>query len=260
MKLTRSRLSVIVLTKDSSETLGACLSSLNFADEVIVVDANSNDASRDIARAFGAKVKINPWPGYTKQRNYGLNHCSHPWVLSVDSDEVVMPELVQEIQQVLTLPLRQAPRAYQIPERVRFFQRWLRYGGIYPGYHVTLFQRRYGSYGHGPADVHEGVQIKGSVGKLNGFKLHHAYPCFRLALRKLNCYTTLEAKGRWANGHRPSIYGLLWRPMERFIKNYFLKLGFLDGLEGFLYCYLTAHYSFVIHVKLYEYERTGQVA
>jgi hypothetical protein len=199
------------------------------------------------------------WQGFTEQRNFALQLCKNPWVLSVDSDEVVTPELAQEVQGVLQLPLATTPRAYQIPERVRFFSRWLRHGGIYPGHHVTFFQRRHGFYGHGAANVHEGVQVDGPYGRLNGFKLHHAYPSFRLALRKLNRYTTLEAQGRWDHGSRPSLYGLLWRPIERFIKNYFFKLGFLDGIEGFLYCYLTAHYSFVIHVKLYERARTGRI-
>jgi glycosyltransferase involved in cell wall biosynthesis len=256
----RSGLSVIVLTKDSAETLGACLASLAFADQVVVVDSGSQDASREIAKAFGATVKVQAWKGYTAQRNFALRLCRHPWVFSVDSDEVVTPELAQEIRALLQKPLDEGPKAYQIPERVRFFKHWLRRGGIFPGYHVTLFQRAHATYGHGPADVHEGIQVAGPFGQLHGFKLHHAYPSFDLALAKLNRYTSLEAQGRWAHGIRPSLYGLLWRPLERFFKNYFLKLGFLDGLEGFLYCYLTAHYSFVIHVKLYEYQRTGRVA
>jgi glycosyltransferase involved in cell wall biosynthesis len=256
----RARLSVIVLTKDSADTLGACLASLAFADQVIVIDSGSRDASLAIARAFGATIRSQAWKGYTAQRNFGLRQCKHPWVLSVDSDEVVTPELAQDILGVLAAPLEGAPKAYQIPEKLRFFRRWLRHGGIYPGYHVTLFQRAHARYGHGPADVHEGVQVAGPLGRLNGFKLHHAYPSFGLALSKLNRYTSLEAQGRWDHGVRPSVYGLFWRPLERFLKNYFLKLGFLDGLEGFLYCYLTAHYSFVIHVKLYELQRMGRVA
>src|SRR5665213_3664433 len=92
-----SGLSVIVLTQDSAETLGACLASLAFADQVVVVDSGSRDASLSIARAFGATVKTHAWKGYTAQRNFGLRLCKHPWVLSVDSDEVVSPELAQEI-------------------------------------------------------------------------------------------------------------------------------------------------------------------
>jgi glycosyltransferase involved in cell wall biosynthesis len=252
-----AKLSAVVLTKDSAETLGACLASLDFADEVLVVDSKSRDASREIAKAMGARVIVRPWPGYTQQRNFALSQCKHDWVLSVDSDEVVTPELAQEILEALRRPGEH--RGFLIPERIRFFQHWLRWGGIYPGHHLTLFNHRYANYGHGAADVHEGIQVEGLLGKLTHFKLHHAYPSFRLALRKLNRYTTLEAEGRWQHGIRPSLYGLFWRPMERFFKNYIIKLGFLDGLEGFLYCYLTAHYSFVIAVKLYERERTGKV-
>lgn len=248
-------LSVIVLTQDSASTLDACLRSVAFADEVLVVDSGSQDRSLAIARAHGARIKRQPWLGYTEQRNAALAFCRHTWVLSVDSDEEISPELAQEIQ--ATLHSDSPHTGYRIPERVRFFKRWLRYGGTYPGEHLILFRRRGARYGHGPANVHEGIQIQGSVGHLRGFKLHHAYPDFGRTLRKINRYTSLEAQGRWQRGQRASLYGVLWRPFERFFKNYVLKAGFLDGWEGFLYCYLTAHYSFITHIKLYEFQVNG---
>jgi glycosyltransferase involved in cell wall biosynthesis len=254
----RPGLTAIVLTQDSAATLDACLASLAFCDEVLVVDSGSKDASLRVAKARKARVHKQPWLGYTRQRNAALALARHEWVLSVDSDEELTPELAQEIRAALAQPTPHS--GFYIPERVRFFKRWLRWGGIYPGYHLTLFRRDRAYYGHGAADVHEGVRVGGSTGKLQHFKLHHAFPTFRLALHKLNRYTSLEAQGRWERGQRPSFYGILWRPTERFLKNYFLKLGFLDGWEGFLYCFLTAHYSFVTHIKLYERAKNGQVA
>jgi glycosyltransferase involved in cell wall biosynthesis len=254
----RPGLSAIVLTQNSGATLDACLSSLAFCDEILVVDSGSSDASLRIARAHGARVRHQPWLGYTRQRNAALAWAQHAWVLSVDSDEVVPGALALEIRLALSQPTPHA--GFYIPERVRFFRRWLRWGGIYPGYHLTLFRRDRVRYGHGPADVHEGPILQGSSGRLRNFKLHHAYPSFRLALRKLNRYTSLEAQGRWQKGKRATLYGIFWRPLERFLKNYFLKLGFLDGWEGFLYCYLTAHYAFVTHIKLYEQEKNGSIA
>lgn len=248
-------LSVIVLTHNSAATLDACLRSLRFADEILVMDSGSQDRSLAIAKAHGARIKHQPWLGYTQQRNAALALCRHAWVLSVDSDEELGPELAAQIQAMLKTD--SPHNGYRIPERVRFFQRWLRHGGVHPGYHLTLFRRQGARYSHGPANVHEGIQIQGSVGRLSGFKLHHAYPDLRSALRKINRYTSLEAQGRWERGQRASLYGIFWRPLERFFKNYVLKAGFLDGWEGFLYCYLTAHYSFVTHIKLYERQVNG---
>lgn len=251
-------LCALVLTQNSAATLDACLASLAFCDEVVVLDSGSEDATLEIARKHGARVKQQAWLGYTEQRNAALALARHRWVLSVDSDEEVPAELATEIREAISKP--STHDGFYIPERVRFFKRWLRWGGIYPGYHLTLFRRDKACYGHGPADVHEGAWVLGSTGRLRNFKLHHAFPSFRLALRKLNRYTTLEAQGRWQRGSRATLYGVFWRPMERFFKNYFLKLGFLDGWEGFLYCFLTAHYSFVTHIKLYEHEKNGSVA
>jgi glycosyltransferase involved in cell wall biosynthesis len=246
-------LSVLVLTRDSADTLETCLASLQFADHVLVLDSGSQDATEAIARRWGADFVTRPWRGFTQQRNDALALCRHPWVLVVDSDEAVSEALAQELGALFRDG--QAHAGYRIPERVRFHRRWLRWGGIYPGHHLTLFDRRRGRFAAAGPDVHEGAQVDGSIGTLNGFKFHYAYPSFRLALEKLNRYTDLEAQGRAAAGEKASVYGLTWRPLERFVKNYFLKLGLLDGLEGFLYCSLTALYAFSIQAKLHGLER-----
>jgi glycosyltransferase involved in cell wall biosynthesis len=243
--------SVTVITKNEALNIADCLASVAFAAQVVVVDAQSTDATAAIAREWGADVHVRPWPGFTEQRNFSIDQCHYDWILSIDADERVTQELAEEIDRVM----KEGPcfSGYRVPELNNYFGRWLRHGGIYPGHHVSLFDRRQGIYQSGMADVHEDVQFK-VTGLLSGHVLHFAYPNFSLALKKLNRYTDLEAQGRLEKGAKAGFYGILFRPAERFVKNYFFKRGFLDGIQGFLYCFLSAFYAFVTGVKIWELE------
>jgi glycosyltransferase involved in cell wall biosynthesis len=244
--------SVVVLTKDEEHNLPGCLESLAWAAQVVVVDSRSTDRTLAIAKKFGADTYMRPWPGYTAQRNFALSKCRQPWVLSVDADERVAPDLQEAIRALLSGPPGAAEHSgYRVPEVNEYFGRWLRHGGIYPGEHMVFFRREGAVYQSGKADVHEGVQVS-DPGRLKGHLIHHAYPGLELALDKLNGYTSTEALGRRADGM--SLYGLLWRPLERFLKNYVAKMGFLDGVQGLLYCYLTAYYTFVFNLKIWEHQ------
>jgi hypothetical protein len=144
---------------------------------------------------------------------------------------------------------------YRVREANEYFGCWLRFGGIYPGEHMVFYRRQGAKYVSGNADVHEGVQVK-DPGRVRGHLVHHAYPSIELALDKLNGYTSIEAQGRLKKGVASHWYGLLWRPWERFFKNYVLKQGFRDGVQGFLYCYLTGYYTFMFNLKIWERRRT----
>jgi glycosyltransferase involved in cell wall biosynthesis len=241
--------SVTIITKNEAANIAQCIASVAFAAQVVVVDAESTDGTADIARDMGATVYVRPWPGFTQQRNFSVSLCEHDWILSVDADERVSMELAMSIAVVM----RENPRfdAYRVPELNNYFGRWLKYGGIYPGHHVSLFDRRKGMYQAGAANVHEDVHFK-VTGLLEGHMLHYAYPDFNLALKKLNVYTDLEAQGRFDKGIQSGLYGILWRPLERFVKNFVFKRGFLDGVEGFLYAFLCGLYAFSTAVKLRE--------
>jgi glycosyltransferase involved in cell wall biosynthesis len=246
-KVKKLPVSVIVLAKNEEAMLPGCLDSLAWAAQVVVVDSESTDKTAEIARCRGALTYVRAWPGYTAQRNFALSKCRQPWVLSVDADERVAPDLRLAIARLL----ESGPRhdGYLVPEINNYFGRWLRHGGIYPGGHMVFFKRQGARYQGGKADLHEGVQIK-NPGLVQGHLIHHAYPSIELAIDKLNAYTHAEAKGR--HGVKAGLYGLLWRPWERFLKNYLLKRGFLDGVQGLLYCYLTGYYTFVFHLKMWE--------
>ena len=247
---TKLPVSVIVLTRDEEKNLPGCLASLAWAAEVVVVDSGSRDRTVALARRAGARVFIHPWPGFTAQRNYALARCRQPWVLSIDADERVAPDLREAIAAELAAG---GPKAgYRVPEVNNYFGRWLRYGGIYPGEHLIFFRRQGVRYSSGEADVHEGVQVP-DPGRLQGHLVHHAYPDLELALSKLNAYTSVEAQGRLDKGAGESWRGILFKPWERFLKNYFLKRGFLDGPQGLLYCFLTGYYTFLFHLKIWEH-------
>ena len=161
-----------------------------------------------------------------------------------------------DLAHAIARAMREGPSfdAYRVPELNNYFGRWLRHGGIYPGHHVSLFDRRKGVYEAGVANVHEDLHFK-VTGRLEGHMLHYAYPSFSLALEKLNRYTDLEASGRFEKGIQATASGIFWRPFERFVKNYVFKKGFRDGMEGFLYCLLCALYAFVLQLKLRELGR-----
>jgi glycosyltransferase involved in cell wall biosynthesis len=245
-------LSVIVLTQNEEANLPGCLESLRFASQVVVVDCQSKDKTVVLARKMGADVHVRPWPGFTAQRNFALSKCRHKWVLSVDADERISPELAGEIR--LLLGAEPPLDGYSIPEVNLYFGRWLRHGGVYPGAHLILFRRDRGSYASGSADVHEGVSLQ-RTGRLVGHLIHRAYPTIELALEKLNRYTSLEAKARAAKGEA-GLGRMLASPLSRFFRNYFLKRGFMDGMQGFLYCSLTAAYSFLTQAKAWEIQRS----
>jgi glycosyltransferase involved in cell wall biosynthesis len=248
----RLPVSVIILTKDEERNLPGCLASLAWAKQVVVVDSGSTDRTVALARRAKAQVYVNPWPGFTAQRNFALDRCRQPWVLSVDADERVAPDLEAGIRALLKAgPQRQG---YRVREVNLYFGRWLRYGGIYPGEHMIFFRRQGARYASGKADVHEGVQVA-DPGRLRGHLTHHAYPSLELALDKLNSYTGMEAQGRLKAGRDAGWGDLLLRPPHRFLNNYLRKRGFLDGPQGLLYCVLNSYYTFCFHLKIWEQRR-----
>jgi glycosyltransferase involved in cell wall biosynthesis len=249
--------SVIILTKDEEANLPGCLASLQWAEQVVVVDSASSDRTVAVAKAGGATVFVNPWPGFTAQRNFALSKCTQPWVLSVDADERVAPDLLEGLRSLLAAGPRHA--GYRVREVNEYFGRWLRHGGIYPGEHMIFFRRKGARYVSGNADVHEGVQVK-DPGRVRGHLVHHAYPSIELALDKLNSYTSVEAAGRLKKGGRAGYGDLLVRGPHRFLKNYLWKGGYKDSVQGLLYCVLTGYYTFFFHLKIWEQRRKERLA
>ncbi|PYM29479.1 MAG: glycosyltransferase family 2 protein [Candidatus Rokuibacteriota bacterium] len=244
----RPRLSVVVVTRDEEERLRACLESVAWADEIVVVDAESEDKTVTIAREFTDRVVVRPWPGYAAQKNAALDLATGDWALSLDADEVVSPELRSEIAGVLA---SDGPAdGYAVPRRNIFWGRWVRHGGLYPDWQVRLFRRGRGRFV--PRAVHESVSVDGRVERLVGHLEHRSYRDVSDFLARADRYSTLAADEAVAQGRGARVGDLLLRPLGRFLAMYVVGRGFLDGWRGFLLATLYAYYVLIRAAKIWE--------
>jgi glycosyltransferase involved in cell wall biosynthesis len=237
------RLSVAIITFNEEANIRRTLESVQWADEIIVVDSGSTDHTCEIARGLGAKVFIEAWKGFAAQKNSAIEKCSGDFILSVDADEEVSRELALSIRSALNDKLSDA---YLINRRNMFSGRWMRHGGYYPDPKLRLFARGVGRYANRP--VHEDVELEPGrqpSSTLNGDLIHHAYPNLSSYLEHMNRYSSLGAEVVADKGHGHfSVFNIVVRPIATFIYNYFLRLGFLDGREGLLlHLYHSAYVS-----------------
>jgi glycosyltransferase involved in cell wall biosynthesis len=248
-------LSVVVITLNEEANLGRVLESVRLADERIVLDCGSTDQTLEIARAFGAKTFCEAWEGYSEQKNSAIAKATGDWILSLDADETVEPELMEEIHDILhhDLPVN----GYYIPRKNYFLGRWMRHGGFYPDHKLRLFRRGRGRFGERP--VHEVVQVDGPTGTLNHALVHSAYPTLEGYISHMNRYSSLGAEIVVAEGSGGfSLLNLVINPLATFLYNYFLRLGLLDGREGLLlHLYHSAYVSWK-YAKAWDLARTNQ--
>ena len=243
-----ARLTVAVITWNEEARLRRCLESVAWADEIVVVDAESSDKTVAIARDFTDCVFIRPWDGFARQKNWALERASSDWILSLDADEEVSVELREAIRQVLASST--GPDGYAVPRRNVFWGRWVRHGRLYPDWQVRLFRRGAGRFVD--RDVHESVEVVGRVARLDGALVHESYRDVADFLERTNRYTTLAAE-EWVRSGRPiGASDLIVRPLGRFISMYVVHAGFLDGWRGFLLATLYAYYVFVRSAKVWE--------
>jgi glycosyltransferase involved in cell wall biosynthesis len=247
--VSRARLSVVVVTLNEEERLRACLESVAGADEIVVVDAESADKTATIAREFTDHVIVRPWPGFAAQKNFALGQASGDWLLSLDADEVVSPELRAEIATVLERG--GAPDGYAVARRNLFWGRWMRHGGLYPDWQVRLLRRGRGRFVE--RTVHESVAVDGPVGRLGGHLEHRSYRDVADFLARADRYSTLAAD-EWVRDGRPlrPALDLVARPLGRFLGMYVARAGFLDGGRGFLLAVLYGYYVFMRSAKVWE--------
>lgn len=247
-----ARLAVVVVTRDEEARLRACLESVAWADEIVVVDAESEDKTAAIAREFTDRVVVRPWPGYAAQKNFGLDLAGGDWVLSLDADEVVSPELRAEIAAILA---GDAPAVgYAVPRRNIFWGRWVRHGGLYPDWQVRLFRRGRGRFV--ARAVHESVSVEGPVARLAGHLEHRSYRDVSDFLARADRYSTLAAEEWLAQGRPARMSDLVLRPLGRFLGMYVVARGFLDGWRGFLLAALYAYYVLIRSAKIWERTRS----
>ncbi len=244
-------LSVIIITKNEARHIADCLDSVAFADEIIVVDSGSTDDTCSIAQAKGAKVvQTSDWPGFGPQKNRALELATQEWVLSIDADERVTPELAKAIQQVLKQP---GADGYKIARLSNFCGRWIRHSGWWPDHVLRLFKR--GTARFTDAAVHESVRCTGTVAVLDAHFLHYPYDTIDALLTKVNRYSSDAAQMMYAKGKRTSVFGVIGHSVWTFVRIYLMRRGFLDGKEGFVLAATGAAGSFFRYSKLLFLQR-----
>lgn len=230
----RPRLSVAIITLNEEANLARTLASLTFADEVIILDAGSTDRTAAIAAEHGAHFFVEQWKGFGAQKNAALGKCTGEWVLSLDADEEVSPQLSASIR--TTLDGKLAHAAYFVARRNLFLGRWMKHGGYYPDRKLRLIRRNSAAFEE--RAVHETLRFTGSTGTLEGDLIHHAYPTLELYLEHMERYSTLAAMQYLKKNSTASfpkfLNGVVLNPLATFFYNYILRLGLLDGREGLL--------------------------
>jgi len=254
----RCTLSIAIITHDEEANLPRTLASVRWADQVVIVDAHSTDTTAAIARTSGAEVFIEDWKGFAAQKNSAIAHCTGDWVLSLDADEEVSPELAAEIESLMEGGAR--CEAYNVPRRNFFLGRALHHGGFYPDRKLRLFRR--GSAHFAERAVHETLTCSGPMGELKNPLQHHAYPTLTSYIEHMNRYSTLGAeilieKGRVSSGAPAFVWNVLVAPYFNFLYNYVLRLGFLDGREGLLMHLYYATYASWKYAKAWHADITA---
>lgn len=239
-------LSVILITRNEEKHLQACLESVSFADEIIVVDSGSTDRTVEIAHQFGAKVEqTTDWPGFGPQKNRALDLATQSWVLSIDADERVTPELKDEIVRVISAGDFQA---FEIPRLSSFCGKPIRHSGWWPDYVLRLFKRGAGRFTE--VAVHERVETKEKIGRLGFWLQHDPYENLDALITKINRYSGEAAQAMHRKGKRVGIPGLLMHSIWTFVRIYIIRRGFLDGRHGFVLAVAAASGSFFRYSKL----------
>jgi glycosyltransferase involved in cell wall biosynthesis len=250
----RPPVSAALITLDAIRTLGPSLASLAFCDEVVVLDSGSTDGTVEAARAAGARVEHRNWTGFRDQKNAVTRLCRHDWVLSIDADETVTPNLAREISALFAAAAPE-PAGFTMPRLTRYLGREIRHAGWYPDRAIRLYDRTRGRWVGG--QVHERVEVDGPVGGLRGELLHDPYADLGHHVAKMNRYSTLAAETLHARGRRAAWTDLALRPPLTFAKKYLAQRGFLDGIPGFIVAASTSMGVFLRYAKLWDLARRG---
>ncbi len=250
------RLSVTIITLNEESALPACLDSVRWADEVVVVDSGSTDRTSEIARAAGARFVPHAWEGHVRQKQFALEQASGDWILCLDADEQVSPELKAEIEATLRAPA-DGTDGFSMPRHTFYLGRWIDHGGWYPDRKVRLVRR--GRARWTGVDPHDRLETDGRVGELSG-EIHHAtYRDLAHQLRTIQSFSDIAVREWRKEGRGFCLARLLFHPPAKFLACYVWKLGFLDGLPGFLIAANSAYYVFLKHAKLWEATRSRGV-
>jgi glycosyltransferase involved in cell wall biosynthesis len=247
-------ISATLIAYNEERNIAGALQSLTWADEIVVVDGGSTDATVEICRKVTSKVFSRNWTGYADQKNFAVEKASHNWILSLDADERLSAKLQEEIQTLLRGGLRYA--GYKMPRMAYFMGRWIRHGDWYPDYQLRLFDRQKGRWQGG--QVHESVKLVGKTGFLQGEIQHFTYHTLSDYLHRLDVYSSLAASDYNQRGEIADAWKFVGHPLATFIKAYLFKCGFLDGRQGLMVALMGAISVYFKYAKLYEIQRAAK--
>jgi glycosyltransferase involved in cell wall biosynthesis len=248
----REKVSAVVIAYNDAPNIRNCLETLHWVDELVVIDSYSSDGTTEICKEFTSQVFHYPFQGFGILRNQALTHATNNWVISLDTDERVTPEVQSEIEQLLG----EGPRAqaYLVPRRNYFLGRWIRHCGWYPDYRQPQFFHK-GHMRYREDLVHEGYVVTGSLEYLRASLAQVPFRDIDHYIRKMDRYSSLRAEAMHREGRTFSVHQLMLRPLFTFLKMYVLRLGVFDRKPGLILSILYAYYTFVKYAKLWEIQK-----
>lgn len=244
-------LSVYILTYNNEDTIERCLKSVQWADELVVLDHYSTDRTPEICRRYTDRFFQKEWTNYRDEYNHAVDLTSHRWVMFLDSDEEMSPELAEEIREALRSDGGRWA-GYLVPRMTYYLGRWIRHGGWYPDYKLRIHDRTRGRWEGRPLDPK--VRVQGAVRKLKNVVLHYSFRDLTDHMERMNRYSGLFAEGLLQEGRPFRLWKLVLHPPFRFLRNYFFKRGFMDGTPGLISAVSSAYYVFLKYAKLWELE------
>lgn len=242
-------ISLVVVTKNEEKNIERCLRSVPFASDILVLDSGSHDRTVEIAKKLGARVFEQPWLGFGAQKNKAAELANYDWILSLDADEALSSDLVQEIEAQARALKDQA--AYRFPRKSFYLGRWILHGGWYPDYQVRLYHRQFSRWSE--ESIHEKI-ISHSVETMKNPIEHFVFHDIRHHIETNNRYSTIQAENHFAKKQRFYFWRLLLKPLIKFFECYFIKMGFLDGMPGFFIAVGAAYSVFIRWAKVKELE------
>jgi glycosyltransferase involved in cell wall biosynthesis len=247
--LRKQTVSVFIVCCNEERQIRRCLESVRWCDEIVIVDSGSTDHTLEICREFTDRIFYRPWEGYVEQKRYALSLCTGDWVLNLDADEELSPDLALELQQLVSTDAGRV-NGYYLNRVIFFLNRWWRKGGWYPEYRLRFCRRATTEWGG--EDPHEKASVTGNTAICRGELFHYSFTDLADYVRRSNTLGSHTAANLIARGTRFSLLELLVRPIARFIKFYILKKGYREGLAGFIVALIEAHAVMLKYAQLWE--------
>ncbi|MBC2850693.1 glycosyltransferase family 2 protein [Cetobacterium sp. 8H] len=249
------KISVAMITFNEEKILRKTLESVKgLVDEIVIVDSGSTDKTEEIAKEFGAKYFVESWKGYGPQRNSAIDKCQGEWILNIDADEEISEELAKKIKEITTNS-QEKREVFKINRLSVCFGKELKHGGWGTSYAIRLFKKEAGRFNDNT--VHEAFETQKEIFKIKEDIFHHSYLTMEDYFIRFNRYTTEGAKDYYKKGKKVSLFDITLNPFYKFIKMYIIRLGFLDGIEGFVIASTSSLYSMIKYFKLREMYRNG---